>query len=159
MQITTDATDSNGFFDPRYTGDFDNSSPELKWDGAPEETKCFALIAEDPDAPKGLFTHWLIYGIPASIHHLPAGIPAQETLPNGIRQGINSFGKLGYGGPFPPLGDHPHRYFFRLYALREQPEFHARASREELLALIEPHVIATAELMGRYQRVLQQKAG
>jgi Raf kinase inhibitor-like YbhB/YbcL family protein len=156
MKITTDAIDSRGFFDPRYTGDFDNSSPELRWDDAPDGTKCFALIAEDPDAPKGLFTHWVIYNIPAQIRHLPAGIPAQETLPNGIRQGVNSFGKLGYGGPHPPAGDKPHRYYFRLYALREQPEFTPRATREQLLELIEPYVITTAELMGRYQRLLQR---
>lgn len=158
MHITTDAIDSNGFFDPRYTGDFDNSSPELRWEDVPEGTQCFALIAEDPDAPNGLFTHWLIYGIPGSIRHLPAGIPAQETLPNGIRQGVNSFGKLGYGGPYPPSGDRPHRYFFKLYALSDRPEFSPRASRKELLAMIEPLVLAQAELMGRYQR-LMQKAG
>ena len=97
MGMTTDAVDERGFFDPRYTCDFDNSSPELRWVGVPPETKGFVLIAEDPDAPGGTFTHWVVYNIPAHVHHLPAGIPAQETLPNGIRQGVNSFGKLGYG--------------------------------------------------------------
>jgi Raf kinase inhibitor-like YbhB/YbcL family protein len=159
MQLTSDSLDRHGMFDPRYTGDFDNSSPELRWDQAPEGTACFALVAEDPDAPKGLFTHWLIYGIPESLHHLPAGIPAQESLPNGIRQGLNSYGKLGYAGPMPPVGDRPHRYIFRLYALRERPEFVPRMTREQLLALIEPLTIGTAEFMGRYQRGFQQKAG
>lgn len=156
MQITTDAIDANGLFDPRYTGDFDNSSPELRWDGAPIETRSFALIAEDPDAPKGLFTHWVIYNIPAQIRHLPAGIPAQETLPNGIRQGINSFGKLGYGGPYPPSGDPAHRYYFRIYALREPPELPNRATREQLIEVITPLIIASGELMGRYQRAIQR---
>jgi Raf kinase inhibitor-like YbhB/YbcL family protein len=158
LAITTDAVDAAGSFDPRYTCDFDNSSPELRWHNVPAEAKAFALIAEDPDAPKGLFTHWLVYNIPMHVHHLPAGIPAQETLPNGIRQGVNSFNKLGYGGPCPPAGDRAHRYIFRLYALREMPELPSRATREQVLSVIEPLVIASSELMGRYQRAIQ-KAG
>jgi Raf kinase inhibitor-like YbhB/YbcL family protein len=158
MTLTTDAMDSKRFFDPRYTCDQDNSSPELRWTDPPEETRSFALVAEDPDAPSGLFVHWVVYGIPASVRHLPAGVPAQESLPNGIRQGINSYGKLGYAGPCPPAGDHPHRYIFRLYALRGTPELPGRARREQLLPLIEPYVIAMAEVTGRYQRALE-KAG
>jgi Raf kinase inhibitor-like YbhB/YbcL family protein len=158
FEITTDAIDANGFFDPRYTCDFDNSSPELRWSEIPAEAKGFALIAEDPDAPKGLFTHWVVYNIPAHVHHLPAGIPAQETLPNGIRQGINGFGKLGYGGPCPPPGDRAHRYFFRLFALRDLPELPSRATRDQVMEAIQHLVVATAELVGRYQRAIQ-KAG
>jgi Raf kinase inhibitor-like YbhB/YbcL family protein len=158
MQITTDALDSRGFLDPRYTGDFDNSSPELRWDDAPEDTQSFALVVEDPDAPKGLFTHWVIYNIPAQIRHLPAGIPAQEALPNGIRQGINTYGKLGYSGPNPPHGSPAHRYYFKLYALREMPEIPSRATREQLFEAINPHILASSEIMGRYARSLQ-KAG
>ena len=158
MIITTDALDAKGFFDPRYTGDFDNSSPELRWEGAPPETQSFVLLVEDPDAPQGLFTHWVIYNIPAQIHHLPAGIPAQESLPNGIRQGINSYGKLGYSGPNPPLGSAPHRYFIRIFALLELAEIPSRATREQLLEIITPFVIDSGELMGRYVRA-GQKAG
>lgn len=158
MSLSTDAIDSSGFFDPRYTCDLDNSSPELRWENPPPEAAGFALLVEDPDAPHGLFTHWVVYHIPASIHHLPAGVPAQETLPNGIKQGINSFGKLGYGGPCPPIGHGVHRYIFRLYALRSLPDIPSRVSREQMLSAIEPYVMSTAELMGRYQRVVQ-KAG
>jgi Raf kinase inhibitor-like YbhB/YbcL family protein len=158
IKITTDALDGRGFFDPRYTGDFDNSSPELRWEEAPADTRTFVLLIEDPDAPKGLFTHWVIYNIPAHIHHLPAGIPSQEALPNGIRQGLNGFGKLGYGGPFPPLGDGAHRYFVKIYALSDSPEIPGRATREQLLHVISPYVIASGEIMGRYQRTVQ-KAG
>lgn len=162
MELTTDAIvqgrNGNGHFDPRYTCDFDNSSPELRWRDIPEGTAGFALVAEDPDAPKGLFTHWVVYNIPANLQHLPAGIPPQETLPNGIRQGLNSFGKLGYGGPCPPHGDQPHRYIFRLYALRALPDLPPRASRQQLLDAIQAIVIDTAEVMGRYQRTVQ-KAG
>jgi Raf kinase inhibitor-like YbhB/YbcL family protein len=158
MELFTDAIESAGHFDPRYTCDFDNSSPELRWSSAPEGTAGFALVAEDPDAPKGLFAHWVIYNIPAGLQHLPAGIPPQETLPNGIRQGVNSFGKLGYGGPCPPPGDPPHRYVFRLYALRAMPDLPPRVNRQQLLDAIGAVVIQTAEVTGRYQRMIQ-KAG
>jgi Raf kinase inhibitor-like YbhB/YbcL family protein len=157
MELSTDSI-NNGFFDPRYTCDFDNSSPELRWTDVPSDAQGFVLVVEDPDSSKGLFTHWLVYNVPAHVHHLPAGIPAQETLPNGIRQGINSFGKLGYGGPCPPAGDRPHSYIFRLYALSELPVISSRASREQLLSTIEPYIITTAQFMGRYQRAVQ-KAG
>ncbi len=156
LLLTTDALHSNGFFDPRYTCDYDNSSPELRWQGPSEITRGFVLIAEDPDAPHGLFTHWVVYNIPAHVHHLPAGIPAQESLPNGIRQGTNSFGKLGYAGPCPPVGDRAHRYFFRLYALRELPEIPSRAKREQVIEVIMPFIHSTAEVMGRYQRHMQK---
>ena len=158
LDFITDAINEKGFFDPRYTCDFDNSSPELRWDGNLQGVAGYALIAEDPDAPGGLFTHWVVYHIPPSIHHLPAGIPAQEVLPNGIRQGVNSFRKLGYGGPCPPVGDSPHRYIFRLYALRIMPEIPNRSTREQVLEAISPYIIQSKELMGRYQRALQ-KAG
>lgn len=158
MKLTTDAIQRNGLIDARYTCDLDNSSPELRWSDWPEQTESFALVCEDPDAPGGLFTHWVIYGITPDIHHLPAGIPPQETLPNGIRQGVNSLGKLGYSGPCPPTGDSPHRYVFRLYALRGSPQIPERATRQELLETLTPWVITTAEVMGRYQRMVQ-KAG
>jgi Raf kinase inhibitor-like YbhB/YbcL family protein len=158
MSISTDALAADGNFDPRYTCDIDNSSPELRWESPPEGTSTFVLIAEDVDAPAGVFTHWLVYNIPSDVHHLPAGIPPQESLPNGIKQGINSFGKLGYAGPCPPLQDRPHRYYFRLLALSQTPSIPQRVKRDELLATIEPFVISTAHIMGRYQRVAQ-KAG
>ncbi|MCM2279162.1 MAG: YbhB/YbcL family Raf kinase inhibitor-like protein [Oligoflexia bacterium] len=157
IELSTDAVDDKGFFDPRYTCDFDNSSPELRWTDPPGPCAGFAVIAEDPDV-NGSFAHWVVYNIPFNIRHLPAGIPAQEVLPNGIRQGINGYGKLGYTGPCPPPRDAAHRYIFRIYLLRELPELASRPTREQLLAAIGPHVIGTAEIMGRYQR-LAQKAG
>jgi Raf kinase inhibitor-like YbhB/YbcL family protein len=156
MKLFSDALDGHNDFDPRYTGDSDNSSPGLKWEDAPEQAQSFALVAEDPDAPQGLFTHWVIYQIPPKIHHLPAGIPPQESLPNGIRQGINSYGKLGYSGPNPSPGSAPHRYFFRLFALSWQPEIPARATREQLLEAIAPYVIASCDLIGRYSGSIQR---
>lgn len=156
FEITTDAINDDGFFDPRYTCDFDNSSPELRWDNPPADTRGFALITEDPDTSHGgIYTHWLIYNIPSAIRHLPAGIPAQDTLPNGIRQGLNSAGKLGYLGPCPPLGDRAHRYFFRLFALREIPELTSRTDRETFLKVITPFILESVEIFGRYQRQRQ----
>jgi Raf kinase inhibitor-like YbhB/YbcL family protein len=159
MIITTDAKDERGFIDPRYTCDLDNSSPELRWDDIPPETAEFALIVEDPDAPGGIFSHWVVYRIPASIRHLPAGVPPQETLPNGIRQGTNSSGKLGYSGPCPPSAHSAHRYFFRLFALRSAPDLPQRPSREQLLEAITPHILQSAEVMGFYRRTMIQRAG
>jgi Raf kinase inhibitor-like YbhB/YbcL family protein len=158
--ISTDAIDRKGFFDPRYTCDFDNSSPELRWENPPEGTAGFALIAEDRsiDSGNGVFTHWVIYNIPASIHHLPAGIPAQDTLPNGIKQGLNQANKLGYFGPCPPIGDRPHQYYFRIYALRMMPEIPPRATSEQVIDAISPFIILTAEIVGRYQRSIASAA-
>jgi Raf kinase inhibitor-like YbhB/YbcL family protein len=154
MRITTDAIDDEShYFDARYTCDADNSSPELRWNDPPEGTVGFALLAED-----GSFTHWLIYNISAEIRHLPAGIPAQELLPNGIRQGVNGFGKLGYAGPCPPEGDRDHQYVFRLYALKALPELPPRSRREQVLEAILPLTIESCEVRGSYGRQ-QQKAG
>jgi Raf kinase inhibitor-like YbhB/YbcL family protein len=161
VQLSTDAIDEKGFFDARYTCDIDNSSPELRWEDPPEKTAGFALIAEDPDAPparalpsQASFCHWIVYNIPLGIRHLPAGVPPQESLPNGIRQGVNSAGKLGYMGPCPPLSHGAHRYTFRLYALRELPLIEGRPNREEFLARIDPFILATADIQGRYQRAI-----
>lgn len=152
--LLTDAILQNGFFDPRYTCDIDNSSPELRWRDPPEPLAAFALICEDLDTPQR-FAHWVIFNIPSTVRHLPAGIPPQELLPNGIRQGLNDFGKLGYAGPCPPNHSAPHRYVFRLYALNTTLEVTHRPTRDELLQLIQPHVIAVAEIHGRYQRMVQ----
>jgi Raf kinase inhibitor-like YbhB/YbcL family protein len=143
--IETDAIQDNGFFDPRYTCDIDNSSPHLRWSNPPEGTVGYALLAEDLDHPKQI-SHWVIFNIPVVVEHLPAGIPPQEALPNGIRQGLNGWGKLGYT---------IHRYRLRLLALRALPEIRQRLNREELLQAIEPFIIETATIEGRYQRMMQ----
>ncbi|MDR3608743.1 MAG: YbhB/YbcL family Raf kinase inhibitor-like protein [Oligoflexia bacterium] len=157
MKLETDSIDNRGFMDARYTCDIDNSSPELRWDEPPEGTRGFALIVDDPDAPRNPpFCHWVVYNIPPDVRHLPAGVPPQESLPNGIRQGVNSAGKLGYFGPCPPPNHGAHRYIFKLYALRELPHLEKRPTRNELLAHIEPFIIATSEVMGLYQRQISR---
>src|SRR5262245_50894443 len=94
----------------QHTGDGKDVSPPLQWSAVPEGTKGLALVCEDPDAPRGTWTHWVLFNLPATTQGLPEGVPAQETVLGGARQGKNDFGKLGYGGPAPPRGK-PHRYF------------------------------------------------
>lgn len=156
MSLFTDAILANGLFDARYTCDLDNSSPELRWENSPDEAAGYAVMIEDPDAQGGVFTHWIIYNIPAQVHHLPAGIPPQDTLPNGIKQGINSFGKLGYAGPCPPLGAHSHHYKIRVFALSQLPTLNSRLRRDDFLKAIQPHILSTAEIIGQYQRSIQR---
>lgn len=158
MRLQTDAIDDQGNLDPRYTCDIDNSSPELRWDDAPEGTATFAVTVEDIDAAAGsIFAHWVVYGIPGDIRHLPAGIPPQDSLPNGIRQGVNSYGKLGYAGPCPPRGHQPHRYVFRIYALSQSIDLPNRSNRELLLNSIEPFVLARSEITARYSRIAERE--
>jgi Raf kinase inhibitor-like YbhB/YbcL family protein len=158
FQITTDAIDpSTRIFDVRYTCDSDNSSPEIRWNDPPEGTTSFALVMDDPDAPGGTFIHWVVYDIPLAVRHLPAGIPSQEVLPNGIRQGLNTARKLGYFGPCPPQGDAPHGYRLTLYALNQRVEPEPRLTGEQLRDRIRNAVIAQIETMGRYGRA--RKAG
>jgi Raf kinase inhibitor-like YbhB/YbcL family protein len=153
VKIETDAILENGNFDARYTCDIDNSSPELRWSEAPEAVAGFAIMAHDIDHPEQK-CHWSVFNIPANVSHLPAGIPPQELLPNGIRQGLNSWGKLGYAGPCPPVGS-AHRYRFRIFALAALPDLKHRASCGELLQAITPYIVQTAEIVGRYQRMMQ----
>ena len=134
----------------RHTADGVNVSPPLEWAGVPAGTKSFALICDDPDAPRKVWVHWVLYALPPTLAALPEGVPTDPVLPDGSRQGTNDFGTTGYGGPAPPKGN-PHRYFFKLYALDAEPTLPPRASKADLLAAMGT-VLAEAELMGTYQR-------
>ncbi|MGH7770677.1 MAG: YbhB/YbcL family Raf kinase inhibitor-like protein [Candidatus Binatia bacterium] len=135
----------------KYTCDSTDLSPPLRWENAPSGTKAFALIADDPDAPVGTWVHWVIYDLPAETKELAEGVKPAETLPNGAKQGMNDFRKVGYGGPCPPPGP-AHRYFFKLYALSAPPSLKPRATKQQLLDAIKGHILAEAQLMGRYKR-------
>jgi Raf kinase inhibitor-like YbhB/YbcL family protein len=135
----------------RLTCDGEDISPVLRWDGAPAGTRSFCLVTEDPDAPVGTFIHWVLYDLPESARDLPENLPKKKELPNGARQGRNDFGNIGYGGPCPPRGP-AHRYYFRLYALDTKLDLPAGASRGELDRAMKGHILAQAELMGRYKR-------
>ena len=130
--------------DSRYTCDGEDVSPALAWEGVPEGTAELALVMEDPDAPGGTFTHWLVYGLDPGETQLPEG--ADPAL-----QGTNDFGNVGYGGPCPPGGE-THDYVFRLLALDQELELEEGASRDDLLGAVEGRVVAEATLTGSYSR-------
>ena len=151
LAITTKVFSPGGTIPKTYTCDEADASPELAWSGAPAGVQSFALIADDPDAPAGTWTHWLIWNIPPQSTGFEKGVPKNETLGDGARQGRNDFRRIGYGGPCPPAGK-PHRYFFKLYALDRKLDLKAGASRKELEQSMQGHVLAQAELIGKYGR-------
>ena len=135
----------------RFTCDGEDLSPALAWHGVPVETRSFALICDDPDAPRGTWVHWLLYNLPAEAAELGAGVPRLPELPSKARQGINDGGDVGYGGPCPPAGK-PHRYFFRLHALGTSLNLPPGVNRADLEQAMAGHVLAVGTLMGTYER-------
>ncbi|HTS18186.1 MAG TPA: YbhB/YbcL family Raf kinase inhibitor-like protein [Verrucomicrobiae bacterium] len=131
-----------------------DASPALKWEGAPAETKSFALICDDPDAPGGSWVHWIAYNVSSSVNAFPEDIAKTETGASiaGLRQGVNDFGRVGYGGPCPPRGHGVHHYHFHLYALDTELNLAPRVKRSQLESAMQGHVLAQAELVGTYQR-------
>lgn len=150
MKLESTAFEANNLIPAKYTCDGEDISPPLIWDEVPIETKSIVLIVDDPDAPGRTFVHWVIYDIPPTVRQLPEKIAAVKSLPGGGVHGINDFGKLGYGGPCPPSGIH--RYFFKLYALDKELSLPAGATKNQILAAMENHVLAKVDLIGRYQR-------
>jgi Raf kinase inhibitor-like YbhB/YbcL family protein len=151
IQVTSTAFAESQPIPQKYTGDGDDISPPLHWNGAPPQTKSFALVCEDPDAPMGTFTHWVIYDVPSKAAALSVNIAKTGTLPDGSRQGQNGFNNIGYNGPSPPPGQ-THRYFFKVYALDTNLDLDPGTSKGELLNAMNGHVIAEGELMGTYQQ-------
>lgn len=131
----------------QFTCDSDNISPALHWSGVPQKTQSFALIVDDPDAPKevGVFVHWVIANIPATVHELQ-----EDANISSFIAGATSFGTKKYGGPCPPSGTH--RYFFKLYALDTILKVSEGVTKEELLTAMHGHILGQAELMGTYKR-------
>jgi Raf kinase inhibitor-like YbhB/YbcL family protein len=124
-------------------------SPALEWSGEPEGTKSYVLIVDDPDAPVGTWNHWLLWDLPAATRTLPQGFKAGQAG----ESGTNDFGRSGYGGPCPPRGHGPHRYYFKLYAVKILSLGLRRgAKRADLDKALEGHVLAEARCMGRYER-------
>jgi Raf kinase inhibitor-like YbhB/YbcL family protein len=142
LQVRSVAFSQGGHIPPKYTCEGENINPPLEISGIPERTKSLALLVEDPDAPSGLFEHWLVWNIP------PNEAISENTVP-GI-SGRNSFGTTSYGGPCPPSGSH--RYFFRVYALDTDLDIAAGADKPTLQRAMKDHVLASGELMGHYQK-------
>ncbi len=152
MIVKTNAFKPSEAVPQKYTCDGADVSPDLTWEGAPQQTRSFALICDDPDAPIGIFNHWVLYGLPSTATGLPENLPKKDEVdPPKCKQGTNDFGRVGYGGPCPPRGSR-HRYFFKLYALDKEIQLSSKAQKRDLEAAIKGHVLAHAELMGTYQR-------
>lgn len=129
----------------RNSCDGEDLSPPLRWTQVPDGAQSLALLVDDPDAPAGVFTHWVAWGLgPAA-----GGLGEGEAAPG---EGRNDFGRVGYGGPCPPRGHGRHRYVFRLYALDDELDLDSSAGKAELEQAIAGHVLTTAELVGTYER-------
>lgn len=150
IEVRSTAFEEGGMIPAKYTCDGKDISPPLQWAQVPEGTQSIALIADDPDAPSGTFVHWVLYGLSPDRHELTGDLPRDKTLPNGARQGVNSFGKIGYGGPCPPSGTH--RYYFKLYALNTDLDLPPGESKAKLLNAMANHIVAKGQIMGRYKR-------
>jgi Raf kinase inhibitor-like YbhB/YbcL family protein len=138
-----------GSIPKRYTGEGDDLSPALEWSGEPQGTQGFTLIVDDPDAPAGTWNHWLLWDISAHVHSLPEGFRPGTVGSSGK----NDFGRPGYGGPCPPKGHGPHRYYFTLYAVdRPALGLPPAAKRAELDRALKNRVLAQTQYMGRYER-------
>jgi Raf kinase inhibitor-like YbhB/YbcL family protein len=151
IELTSTAFGEGANIPKPYTGDGKDESPPLRWPDPPQGTKSFALICDDPDAPRGTWVHWVLFNLPADQRELEEAVPRQETLASGARQGKNDFGKIGYGGPAPPPGK-PHRYFFKLYAVDAMLDLAAGATKAQLLEALKGHILAEGQLMGQYGR-------
>jgi Raf kinase inhibitor-like YbhB/YbcL family protein len=152
MRIESADFKNNGLIPEKFCCDGSDVSPTLTWYGVPRAAKSLALTLDDPDAPVGTWTHWLIYNLPTDAKSLPSGVPLLPTLSHGALQGKNSFHKIGYRGPCPAPGHGAHRYFFRLYALDKMLNLRAGISREKLEDAMRGHILSRAELMGRFER-------
>lgn len=153
LVLTSEAFQEGEMIPADYTCDGANVSPPLAWDNVPEGTVTLALIMDDPDAPIGTFTHWLICELPGRIRWISERVPTRAETVTPVRavQGINGFNQVGYGGPCPPPGK-PHRYYFKLYALDTTLEMPPSFSKRQLRAAMKGHILAEAQLMGRYGR-------
>jgi len=144
MKITSSTFQEGGNIPSKFTCDGGDSSPPLQIAEIPSGAKSLALVVDDPDAPSGLFTHWIVWNISPQTNEI-----AEGSAPKGV-QGTSDFGKSGYGGPCPPPGTH--RYYFKIFALDRELNLPSATKRNQLDAAIKGHVVAQAELMGRYSR-------
>ena len=144
MKITSSAFHEGANIPSKFTCDGSDTSPPLQIAGVPSRAKSLVLIVDDPDAPSGLFTHWLVWNIPPQTNSI-----AEGSAPKGVH-GTNDFGKSGYKGPCPPPGTH--RYSFKIYALDRELDLRGGAKRSQLDAAMKGHVVAQGVLVGRYAR-------
>lgn len=157
MLLTSSAFQQGGEIPSYYTSDGENVSPELSWQDVPPQTRSFALVVHDPDAPMpGGFTHWVVYNVLPQTGHIEEKVAPGEKVSGLGMQGKNDAGKIGYMGPAPPSGTH--RYFFRLYALDKMLDIGPGATHKEIAAATKGHILAQSELMGTYEKNSQRAA-
>jgi len=154
FQLTSSAFQQGQPIPTQFSMEANNEVPPLSWSGAPGGTREMVLIVDDPDAPKGdpanyPWVHWVVTAIPSTATTI------QEALKDGAHQGVNSFGSKGWGGPFPPVDNGKHRYFFHLYALDTSLPLADGANKEQVMMAMEGHVLGIATLMGTYERTAQ----
>jgi Raf kinase inhibitor-like YbhB/YbcL family protein len=145
MKISSPSFQEGGAIPDKFSKNGQNINPALKIEGAPADAKSLLLIADDPDAPVGLFTHWLVWNINPQTTEI-----AENSVPKGAVQGANDFPGSGYDGPQPPSGTH--RYYFKVFALDRMLDLKSGAKRREVDAAMRGHVIGQGELMGRYSK-------
>jgi Raf kinase inhibitor-like YbhB/YbcL family protein len=154
FSLRSSSFEHQGAIPAKHTCQGDETAPPLAWSDPPAGTKSLALIVDDPDAPdprapKTTWVHWVLYNLPATARALPEGATA-ANLPPGAREGVNDFGRSGYGGPCPPIGRH--RYFHKLYALDIEVADLPRPTKAALEKAMQGHVLAEAQLVGTYEK-------
>ena len=149
--ISSSAFSSGGSIPKKFTCDGPDVSPELAWTEPPAGTKSFSLLADDPDAPVGIWNHWTAWNLSVTLRGLPEAVSKDARLTDGTEQGRNDFGKTGYNGPCPPPGK-PHRYYFKLFALDTMLDLKAGSRKKELENAMKGHILGQAEWMGTYGR-------
>lgn len=154
LTITSSAFDEGDAIPEKFTCSGDDASPPLSFGDIPPEAESLALIVDDPDAPGGTFTHWLVWNIDADETTIPAGVEPGETVDvlGDTRQGTNDFGSIGYRGPCPPVDDGAHTYRFRGYALESPVGVEAGAERDAVEPALENAAVATGRLTGEFDR-------
>jgi Raf kinase inhibitor-like YbhB/YbcL family protein len=151
IPLTSPAFTENTAIPKRHACNGENLSPALSWPKSLMAVKCYAIIAEDPDAPSGTFVHWVLFNIPAGLAQLPEGIPAKPEIPGVGRQGLNDARTCGYYGPCPPPGK-PHRYYFKVYALDRMLDLPEECTAVQLRQEMQSHLLDNGSLMGTYHR-------
>lgn len=151
LELTSSSFNDGDSIPVEHTCFGKNINPPLSWKDVPEGTKSFVVMVTDPDAPMGTWIHWVVYNIPGGSTGLKAGLPRDAELEDGIRQGMTSFRKPGYGGPCPPPGP-AHRYRFFIYAIDTLLDFPAGAGRNDVLRQIQGHILDRDILTGRFKR-------
>jgi len=145
FSLASKSFQANQMIPEKFTCDGSDYSPALEWYGTPDKTKSFVLIMDDPDAPIGMWDHWILFNIPSSVTHLNENL---HILPHGTKMGNNSWNRGKYGGPCPP--DREHRYFFKMYALDCLLDLAEGATKQAIETAMEAHILASAELIGLY---------